>query len=136
MKPVDPAEISALLDGELSPERTEQVRRAIAEDSELRREFDELSVVHTDLTRCAVATRFQPRLPFLKNTSPPAIAIVGLGLAMLILRLTVKLIPLGVGVAVQSTALVLVLLWVFHCLVRLTHDEPWRFAEAGAPSTA
>ena len=41
MKPVDPAEISALLDGELSPERTEQVRRAIAEDSQLRCVFEQ-----------------------------------------------------------------------------------------------
>jgi hypothetical protein len=39
MKPVDPAEISALLDGELTAERAEQVRCAIAEDNQLRLVF-------------------------------------------------------------------------------------------------
>ena len=136
MKPVDPAEISALLDGELSPERAEQIRCAIAEDSELRRVFDELSAVHTDLTHCAVAARFQPRLTLARSTGSPANAIVGLGLAMLTVRLTVKLLPLGIGVALQAMALVLVLLWVFRCLVRLSQDERWRFLEAGAPNMA
>jgi hypothetical protein len=53
---------------------------------------------------------------------------------MLMLRLTVKLLPLGVGVAFQATALVLVLLWVFFCVVRLTHDEHWRIVVAEAPN--
>lgn len=136
MKPVDPAEVSALLDGELSPERAEQVRCAITEDSELRRVFEELSSVHRDLMICAVAARFQPRISLAKSTSFPAVGILGLGLAMLILRLIVKLLPLGVGVAFQSTALVLVLLWVFFCLVRLTHNERWRIVGAEAPNMA
>ena len=134
MKPVDPPEISALLDGELSPERAEQVRCAIAEDRELRRVFDELSVVHTDLIHCAAAARFQPRLTLAKSTSSPGISIVGLGLTVLTLRLTVKLLPLGVGVAFQATALVFVLLWVFLCLVGLTRGERWRIVEARTPN--
>ena len=136
MKPIDPSEISALLDGELSLERAEQVRRAIAEDSEMRRVFEELSAVHRDLIVCAVAARFQPQITFAKSSSFPPVSILGLGLAMLILRLTVKLLPLGVGVAFQATALVLVLLWVFFCLVRLTHDERWRIVGAETPNMA
>ena len=136
MKPVDPTEVSALLDGELSPERAEQVRCAIAEDSELRRVFDELSIVHTDLMHCAAAARFQPRLTLAKSTSSPGISIVGLGLTVLTLRLTVKLLPLGLGVAFQATALVFVLLWVFFCLVRLTADEHCRIVGATAPNIA
>jgi anti-sigma factor RsiW len=138
MKPVDPAEVSALLDGELSPERAEQVRRAIAEDSELRCVFEELSAVHRDLITCAVAARFHPRISLAKSTSFPAVGVLGLTLAMLTLRLMVKLLPLGIGVAFQATALVLVLLWVFFYLVPLTHDEGWRIvgAEAVASPTA
>ncbi|MHC4407178.1 MAG: anti-sigma factor [Planctomycetota bacterium] len=136
MKPVDPAELSAFLDGELSPERAEQVRCAIAEDSELRRVFEELSAVHRNLMTCAVAARFQPRISLAKSRSFPALGILGLALAMLILRLAVKLLPLGVGVAFQATALLLVLLWVFFCLVRLTHDEHWRIVGAEAPNVA
>ncbi len=136
MKPVDPAEVSALLDGELSPERAEQVRRAIAEDSELGCVFEELSAVHRDLITCAAAARFRPRISLAKSTSFPAVGVVGLALAMLILRLTIKLLPFGVGVVFQATALVLVLLWMFSCLVRLTHDEQWRILGAEAPNTA
>jgi anti-sigma factor RsiW len=136
MKPVDPAEVSALLDGELSPNRAKEVRCAIAEDSELRRVHEELSAIHRDLMTCAVAARFQPRISFVKSTSFPAVGILILGLAMLILRLTVKLLPLGVGVAFQATALVLVLLWVFSCLPRLTRDGRGRIGGAETPNAA
>ena len=135
MKPVDPAEVSALLDGELSPERAEQVRRAIAEDSELRCVFESLSAVHRDLTTCAVAARFRPQIS-LESTKFPAVGVLGFAVALLVLRVTVKLVPLGVGVVFQATALALVLWWVSSCLVRLAHDERWRFVGAEAPNMA
>ena len=136
MKPVDPAEVSALLDGELSPERAEQVRRAIAEDSELRCVFESLSVVQRDLTACAVAARFRPKISLATSTRFPAVGVLGFAAAMLILRLSVKLVPLGVGVILQATALALVLWWVSSCLVRLSHDDRWRFVGVEAPNIA
>jgi hypothetical protein len=128
MKPVDPAELSALLDGELSPERTEQVRRALAENSDLRCVFEDLSAVHSDLTACGVGARFQPRISLASSSRYPAVGILGFATAMLVLRVTAKFLPLGVGVVFQATALAVVLWWVFSCLLRLAHDERWRFA--------
>ena len=136
MKPVDPAEISALLDGELSPERTEEVRRAIAEDSQLRCVFENLSVVHRDLTDSAVAARFQPRISLAKSARFPALGVLGFAVAMLVLRLMAKLVPLGVGVVFQAAALALVLWWVSSCLLRFALDERRRFAGSEAPNMA
>lgn len=134
MKPVNPAEVSALLDGELSPERAEQVRRAIAENSELRCVFEELSAVHRDLITCSAAARFRPRISLASSMRFPAVSVFGLAAAMLVLRVTAKLVPLGVGVAFQATALALVLWWVFSRLLRLAHDERWEFAGSKAAS--
>ena len=136
MKPVDPAEISALLDGELSAERTEQVRRALAENRDLQRVFEDLSAVHGDLTACGVAARFRPRISLAGSSRHPAVGILGFAVAMLVLRVTAKFVPLGVGVVFQAAALAVVLWWVSTYLLRLAHDEQRRFAGLGATSTA
>ena len=135
MKPVDPAEVSALLDGELSAERAEQVHRAMTKDSELRCVFEELSAVHRDLTTCAVAARFQPQISLARSTSFPVVAVFGFAAVVLILRVTAKLVPLGVGVAIQAAALALFLWWVLSCLVRLSQDERWRTIPSQAPNS-
>ena len=136
MKPVDPAEISALLDGELSPERAEQVRRALDEDGELRRVFENLSVVHEDLTACGVAARFRPRISLPGSTRFPAVGVLGFTVAMLVLRVTAKLVPLSVGVVFQAAALALVLWWMSSCLLRFALDERRRIAGSEAPNMA
>ena len=136
MKPVDPAEISALLDGELPPERAEQVRRALAEDGELRCVFENLSVVHGDLTACGVAARFRPRISVPSSTRFPAVGVLGFTVAMLVLRVTAKLVPLGVGAVFQAAALALILWWVSSCLVRLAHEERWRSVGTEASNIA
>lgn len=136
MKPVDPAEISALLDGELSRERTEQVRRALAENRELRSVFDNLSALHRDLTACGVAASFRPRISLASSTRFPAVGVLGFAAAMLVLRVTAKLVPLGVGVVFQAAALGLFLWWVSSCLLRLAHDEHRRLAGSKAANMA
>lgn len=129
MKPVDSAELSALLDGELSPGRAAEVRRALAEDSELRTEFENLSAVHSDLIASAEAAKFHPRISLAGGTWFPAAGIIGFAVAMLALRLVVKLIPLGVGAVVQLAALTLVLWWVVSYLLRVVDDEHWKLAQ-------
>jgi anti-sigma factor RsiW len=133
MKPVDPAEISALLDGELSPERSEQVRRSMAESSELRGVFEELTAVHRDLAADAVAARFRPRLALPKRTKVSALSIVGFTTAMLVLRLTAKLAPVTVGGFLHAVALVIVLWWVCSRLLRIAVDEGRQFVGTEAP---
>jgi anti-sigma factor RsiW len=136
MKPVDPAEVSAMLDGELSPERAEQVRHAIAEDEELRLMFDELSVVDRDLKAHAVAARFRPRISLSKSASFPAVGVIGFTVAVLILRLAVKVLPLSLSIWLQAAVLVFVIWWMSSHLVRLTQDERWRIVEGEALNTA
>lgn len=135
MKPVEPAEVSALLDGELSPERAAQVRQAISEDSKLRSVYEELSAVHRDLTVCAAAAQFQPRISLAQSTSHPAVGVLGFALGLLVFRVIVKLLPMGIGAALQVTALALILWWVSSYLLRLVHDERWRFAGAEIANT-
>ena len=96
MKPVEPAEVSALLDGELSPGRAAQVRQAISEGSELRSVFEDLSAVHRELTACAAAARFQPRISLARSTSYPGAGVLGFALGLLVLRVMVKLLPMVV----------------------------------------
>jgi len=136
MNSVDPAELSALLDGELSPERTEKVRGALAENSELRSVFENLLAVHRELTACGLAARFRPRIWLPSGTRFPVVDVLGFAVAMLILRVTVKFVPLGVGVILQATALAVVLWWVSSCLLRLAHDERWPYAKSEAANMA
>ena len=136
MKPVDPAEISALLDDALPPERAGQVRRALAEDSELRRVYENLSSVHRDLAACGAAARFRPRIVLTDGTRYPAVEILGLALVMLALRVTVKFVPWGMGIVFQAAALAVVLWWVTSCLLRLARDDRWRLARSEAAGMA
>ena len=133
MKTVDPAELSALLDGEISPERTEQVHRALAENSELRSVFESLSAIHKELATCAVAVRFQPRISLASSTRVSAV-VLGIALVMLVLRVMTKLVPLGVAAMLQAVALVLVLWWVSFYLLRLVHEERWWFMRSEVPN--
>jgi anti-sigma factor RsiW len=133
MKPVDPAEISALLDGELSAERSEQVRRSIAESSELRQVFEELTAVHRDVTADAVAARFRPRLSLPGGTTFPALGVLGFAIAMLVVRVAAKLVPVTVGGVLHAAALAAVLWWVCSCLLRVAADEGRQSAATEGP---
>jgi anti-sigma factor RsiW len=62
MKPVDPAELSALLDGELSPERSREVEAAIASDPELRTEWEQLRILDARWRSAAATAAFRPQI--------------------------------------------------------------------------
>ena len=62
MTPIDPAELSGYLDGELSPERTETVRRALAEDPALAEQFSALESLDRDWTSAGMAAAFSPQV--------------------------------------------------------------------------
>lgn len=60
MKPVQPEELSALLDGELESARVLEVRAQMAIDPALRREFEVLSAADTAWRVSAAAAAFVP----------------------------------------------------------------------------
>ena len=117
MKPIDPMELSALLDGELSPERADQVRRAIAEDESLRREYEELAALDADLKARAQAAVFAPRVSFLDAAALPGAAVFAplpliiVVLALMAARLALKAAPAALDVGLETGALALVVTW-------------------------
>ncbi|MGH7143495.1 MAG: anti-sigma factor family protein [Planctomycetota bacterium] len=70
----DEAELSALLDGELSPERAEVVRAALAGDPALHARFTALEADHRCWTLAAATAQFAPTLPPLPAAPDLALA--------------------------------------------------------------
>lgn len=108
MKPVQPEELSAFLDGELGPERSREIEMQIESDPALRTEFDELA--RTDaLWRAAAATAaFEPRvhLPAAANRWAWLAGFPALIGALLVLRMLPKLIEApAFGFGLQGVAL-------------------------------
>ncbi len=62
MKPVEPEELSALLDGELDARRAREVALQMQQDPSLRREFDALSTADADWRAAADGAAFVPRV--------------------------------------------------------------------------
>ena len=81
MRPVEPEEISALLDGELAPGRAEEVRRAIAEDRGLRELYQQFADMDSDLNSYAAACQFNPRLSLPGDVSVLGVCVVSTDLA-------------------------------------------------------
>jgi hypothetical protein len=122
MKPVDPAEISALMDGELPAERAEEVRRAIAEDPALRREYEEIVALDANVKAYAEAALFRPRVVIAVETAGP-IPVVPLVIGCLLLRLVLKSAPFLVGTGLEICALVFVVTWALQRLLAASEQE-------------
>lgn len=104
MRPVEPAELSALLDGELSPDRADQVRQALATDPTLRRQFERLAALDVRWRSAAELAAFRPHV-----TAPArsrAGVLVGTALALVTLRLVLKLLPPGIAIGLELLALI------------------------------
>ena len=62
MTPVQPEELSALIDGELGPERAAEIERRMAEDPALRAAFDALRDLDGQWKAAAATAVFMPTL--------------------------------------------------------------------------
>ncbi len=62
MNPLDPAELSALLDGELDPRRAAEVQALIAADPGVGAEYESLRLADARLRTLAAPAQFQPRV--------------------------------------------------------------------------
>ncbi len=126
MTPISPEEISALLDGELAPERAGEVRRAIAGDERLRQIYQRMSHAHRDLSSFAAACQFEPRiaLPPLSPLSGTAIYAVAFGL--LAVRILAKVLPMVPGIWLQGLAIALVAAWIVGRFLPKLDVDRWQ----------
>lgn len=122
MKPIDPAEISAWLDGELPPERAEQVRRAIAEDEALRLEYEAIVALDANLKACAQAAVFHPRVSL--DVEPATrIPLIALVVGCLLLRLIVKTAPSLAATGLEIGALLFFVGWTLRRVLAASERE-------------
>ena len=139
MKPIEPEELSALLDGELPPDRADHVRRAMAEDPALRRLCDQLAALDAGLKARASAMVFQPRLNLAEVLAEEGTPVLGrallVGVSLVLLRLAVRLAPLAVGAAVHAALLALALAWLLTRLVRATDEDRQHLLQGHAASS-
>ena len=139
MKPIEPEELSALLDGELPPDRADHVRRAMAEDPALRRLYDQLAALDAELKARASAMVFQPRLNLAEVLAEEGTPVLGrallVGVSLVLLRLAVRLAPLADGAAVHAALLALALAWLLTRLVRATDEDRQHLLQGHAASS-
>lgn len=128
MKPVEPEEISALLDGELALGRAEEVRRAIAEDQGLREVYQQLVGMDSDLNSYAAACQFNPRLSLPSDVPALNIPIWLVALCLLVVHILGKVLPFSSGIGIQLVALALLVGWFLRLLLPRFRDDPWQVA--------
>jgi len=93
MKPIEFAELSAYLDGELDSARAEEVRIAIAIDPALRAEFDSLTETDTKWRATAAAANFYPkvRLAHISTLTESIPVAAAIGALLVLVRFLPKL---------------------------------------------
>jgi anti-sigma factor RsiW len=113
MKDWDPAELSALLDGELNSVRTKELEALIAADPGVRAEFERLELADRRLRAIVEAAVFRPELRWPKAAPAPrpARAWLALGFTVILLAWAAgKLAPtMTAALVVNAASLVLLL---------------------------
>jgi len=123
MRPIDPAEISALIDGELPPERAREVRRAIAQEASLRRVYEQLVRLDTDLKAAAAQVMFQPHVELPRATGGYGMRVFLAAAVLAIVRLAMKWASPGLATIFAAALLAVVVGWVLQRLVRASEAE-------------
>jgi anti-sigma factor RsiW len=111
MIPVQPEELSALIDGELDPQRAAEIKMQMAADPELRAAFDALRDLDGRWRRSARTAAFVPqvRLPTRAKWNS-RLMILAVAVALVGVRAAVRMIDTAmIGVALQFIVLVAML---------------------------
>jgi anti-sigma factor RsiW len=117
MNAIDPAELSAYLDGEVSVARAAEIRRALATDATLRAQFDRLKSLDGEWTAVADSAVAKPveRVVSLRMDLRFVVALV----LLLALRFLPKLGDLVVAAVVLHALVLIILLAVIVRVVRM-----------------
>ena len=126
MKTIEAAELSALLDGELSPERAQEVRGEIERNASLKAEFERLSLADGNCRADASSAEFAPAvtLPAKRPASTSAswvFAVIALA-ALRVFSLTGPTRPLAV--VLNIIAFEGILLWIILLATKLAPEPP------------
>lgn len=115
--PINDAEISAYIDGELDSVRMQEVEQALVNNPVLRAHYEELKAADRQWRSIASSleshpTIVLPRESLTKNSITVALLLL---LAFLVLRFAPKFITLmSIGVVIHAIALAFILLWLLY----------------------
>jgi anti-sigma factor RsiW len=123
MPPIDPAELSAYLDGELPAGRADEVRAALARDAALRATFERLAALDADCTARAAAAMFRPRVQLTPSPAPGRYWMVAGAIGLLLVRLALKSPPPAIAAGLGALLLVLFLGWGPRRILRATDAD-------------
>ncbi len=122
MNPIDPAELSAYLDDELSPARAREVEAAMRDSPALRAELDALLEADKKWRAAVRSASFRPRIR-LRNAATPKVSPYRAAGALALLVAARVLPKLGsawdVELIVNGITLVIVMVWV----IRMTRGD-------------
>lgn len=121
MNPIDPAELSAFLDGELEAARAKDVESAIASDPALRMEFERLQKADAGWAAAARSAISQPTVFLASRTTVSSFYVrIAIGAVVLLaLRILPKLNDaVAWGAALHSIVLIALLTWVIRSSLR------------------
>jgi len=115
MKSIEPAELFAYLDKEVSPERMIEIEMALQSDAVVRSEFEKLQASHLEWQAAARTLMFSPQITLPANRwhSPSPSLIAGAVVMLLVLRFVPKFTDvLLIAVLLHVAALSVILPWV------------------------
>ena len=123
--PISPEELSAYLDGELDPERREQVRLALARDPQIRRDYEQLAAFDRRWSRAAARAQFpvQWTAPASRREFSPMVPAIVLAL-LIVVRLGTKAYFSMTGTLLVSSLALAGLLFLLMRLAQETGRVP------------
>jgi len=123
MRPIDPVELSAFLDGELPAARADEVRAALAQDPLLRQSYEQLVALDADWKARASAAMFRPRVRMAVNWVPGRFLTAAAVIGLLGFRIALKAQPPLVEAALEALLLALVIGWGLRRIIRATDAD-------------
>jgi anti-sigma factor RsiW len=131
MKPIDVEKLSGLLDGELPPGEAEQLRRVIARDEELGRQFSLLQSLDGELKAMGEAAAVQPRVRIPMEAGDATLSLPWVILAVLVLRIALKVLPQPMSCLLGAAVLAFLLSWGLSKLIEATEREKLQTGHGG-----
>jgi anti-sigma factor RsiW len=123
MTPIDAAELSAFLDGELPTKRADEVRAALSLDPVLRQSYERLVSLDADWKERAETAMFQPRVQFAAAPVAGRFRIPAVAIGLLLIRIAVKALPSLYGASLDAIFLALVVGWGLTRIMHLTDAD-------------
>ncbi|HEY1899297.1 MAG TPA: hypothetical protein VGG49_05855 [Steroidobacteraceae bacterium] len=115
MKPIEPEELSAFLDGELSSARMSEIEAALKRDPVLRAELSALARMDAAWQSAAGTSVFTPKVEFARRAAfiRPWLGIIGILVVLVAVRILPKFTDgLEFGFILHGVGLMVALAWI------------------------